>query len=144
LVALGCGPDYKTRAVVKGKVTMGGQPLTAGTVTFYGPHNIVSSASIQEDGSYEIKDAPIGDVKVSVKVNAPTAQAGPSKGGIPAWARQASKFEPKDANASGASIPLLSKIPEKVVRIPDKFGDPENSGLTYKVEKGEHVWDIKL
>ena len=78
MVVIGCGPDYKARAIVKGKVTSGKQALTTGTVTFYGPHEIISSAPINEDGTYEMNDAPIGDCKVTVKVSAPPG--GPKTG----------------------------------------------------------------
>ena len=38
----------------------------------------------------------------------------------------------------------MGKIPSKVVKIQDKFANPDSSGLTYKVEKGEHVYNIEL
>jgi hypothetical protein len=144
-VVIGCGPDYKARAVVKGKVTMGKQPLTAGTVTFFGPYNITTTAQIEEDGSYVMNDAPIGEVKVTVKVNAPPGGVGPGgKGGMPAWAKIAGADESKDPSGGGGAIPVLGKIPKKIVRIPDKFEKTETSGLTYKVEAGEHVYNIEL
>jgi hypothetical protein len=144
-IVIGCGPDYKARAVVKGKVTMGKQALTAGTVTFFGPYDIVSSAVIEEDGTYVMSDAPIGDCKVTVKVNAPPGGfGGGPKSGMPQWAKIAGADESKDPSGSGSAIPVLGKIPKKVIRIPDKFEKTETSGLTYKVEAGEHVYNIEL
>jgi len=144
-IVIGCAPDYKARAVVKGKVTMGKQALTSGTVTFFGPYNITTSAVIEEDGTYVMSDAPIGDVKVTVKVNVPPPGVGGpgGKGGIPAWAKMAGE-DSKDPTGATPGIPVLGKIPKKIVRIPDKFEKTETSGLTYKVEPGEHVYNIEL
>ncbi|MDB5312456.1 MAG: hypothetical protein JWO38_6658 [Gemmataceae bacterium] len=137
----GCGPDYKARAVVKGKVTVGGKPLTSGTVMFYGNNNnITSSAVIDTDGSYAMNDAPLGPVQVTVTVAGmppgPGIKYTPKKG--------LTDTESKNPSGEGESIPLMSKMPSTVVRIPDKFSKPETSGLTYTVEKGEHAHNIEL
>src|ERR1700687_74789 len=52
----------KGKATVTGKVTLNGQSLTAGTVTFIGGPNRVGSSIINSDGTYTVGDAPIGDV----------------------------------------------------------------------------------
>jgi hypothetical protein len=143
-IVVGCGPDYKARAVVKGKVTSGKQALTTGTVTFYGPHDIISSAPINEDGTYEMNDAPIGECKVTVKVNpVPGSGFGPktAKG---SWEKAAGGLVSKDPTGENPGIAIMGKIPAKVVKIQDKFANPDSSGLTYKVEKGEHVYNIDL
>ena len=141
MVVIGCGPDYKARAIVKGKVTSGKQALTTGTVTFYGPHEIISSAPINEDGTYEMNDAPIGDCKVTVKVSAPP---GGPKTGKSSWEKAAGGIVSKDPTGENPGIAIMGKIPSKVVKIQDKFANPDSSGLTYKVEKGEHVYNIEL
>jgi hypothetical protein len=41
-------------------------------------------------------------------------------------------------------IALMPEMPKHIVMIPDKFGKTETSGLTYKVEKGEHIHDIEM
>src|SRR6266446_5377533 len=64
----GCGTKYNARAVVKGKVTIGEKHLTAGTVAFFADGNRSGSGKIEEDGTYTISDAPIGDCKVTVSV----------------------------------------------------------------------------
>jgi len=143
-LAVGCGPDYRARAVVKGKVTMNNKKTTlpTGTVTFYGPNNIVSSAAIQPDGSYEMRDAPIGDVKIGVSVpKAPPGGFGKLQN-TPALKDKAK--EEKPADASEKRIPIMGAAPPSIVRIDDRFADPEKSGLTYTVTKGEQPHDIDL
>jgi len=57
----------KDRARVSGKVTLGGQPLPAGTVTFKSANSPLSTpASISEGGVYSTDRAPLGKNIVSV------------------------------------------------------------------------------
>jgi len=141
--ANGCGPNYKARAVVKGKVTMSKKPLTSGTVVFHHINGITSTAVIDTDGNYVMNDAPIGDVKVSVTVNLPPGMGPGPKTGRVDWTKATKGLESKDPEGDTA-IPLISKVPSKVVRIEDKYSKPETSGLSYKVEKGEQVYNIEL
>jgi len=139
----GCGPDYKSRAVVKGKVTIGKKALTTGTVMFYGKNGVTASAPIDTQGHYEMKDAPLGDCQITVTVTAlpmdPTVKARLSgKGSGPKMP------EMKNPEESSPDLPSAPTVPKEVVRIPDKFAKPETSGLQYKVEKGEHTHDIEL
>jgi hypothetical protein len=143
-LVIGCGPDYKARAVVKGKVTMAKKPLTSGTVMFYGPNNITSSAIIDENGDYAMNDAPIGDVTITVVVNAPPGMGAGPKGVAAEWKKVAGVGESKDPTGENPGIAIMSKLPTNVVRIDAKYGKPESSGLKYKVEKGEHTHNIEL
>jgi hypothetical protein len=138
----GCGPDYKARAVVKGKVTSGKKPLTTGTVMFYGPNNITSTAVIDENGDYVMNDAPIGECTITVTVTAPPGMGPGPKGGQQVWKKVGG--ESKDPTGELPSIPIMSKIPSNVVRIDAKYSKPDTSGLKYNVEKGEHTHNIEL
>jgi hypothetical protein len=142
-ISLGCGPNYKARATVKGKVTFGNKTLTSGTVMFYGKQNLTGQASIDKNGNYEMKDAPIGDVKVTVTVQKPPEGGiGRMKMGPAVGAVKDSKSVAPDG--SGRSISIMGEMPTEVVLIPEKYSQPDTSGLTYKVEKGEHVHNILL
>jgi hypothetical protein len=121
IVAFGCGPNYKARALVKGKVTDGHRNLTSGTIVFHSQDGITSTASIDPEGNYSMPDAPIGDVKITVTVSLP-----------PPRAFQELKDAPK------------ANIPTEVRPISEKYAKLETSPLTYKVEKGEHVHNIEL
>jgi hypothetical protein len=59
----GCGkPSYQLdTAPVKGKVTIDGQPLSSGYVTFVVSRGRASSAEIQPDGTFEMSTYEKGD-----------------------------------------------------------------------------------
>jgi hypothetical protein len=139
----GCTPGYKSRGTVKGQVTIGGKPLYAGTVTFTTADNRGGSATIDQSGNYVMGDAPVGDVKVTVtvpKVGGMVGMMG-GKAGPP----KSPAGEMKDPNNPGQSgTPQPAIDPKKIVPIPDKYASADTSGLTYKVEKGEQTFDIKL
>jgi hypothetical protein len=142
LLPTGCGPDYKARGVVRGKVTRAKKPLTTGTVMFYGNNGITASASIDLDGNYEMNDAPLGECKVTVTV--PTLPMDPTvrarlKGKGPAM-----PAGPTNPEESAAPAPPLAKIPKEVVPIDTKYSNSETSGLTFKVQKGEQTYNIDL
>jgi hypothetical protein len=140
----GCGPDYKSRGVVKGKVTTGNKNLTSGTVMFYGKNGITASAPIGEDGTYLMPDAPLGECKVTVTVNAlpfdPSVRAR-MKGGGPKMPQG-----PKDPNSSDGptELPSGAKAPSTIVPIDAKYSNPDTSGLSFTVQKGENTYDIPL
>jgi len=134
----GCGGASKGKAVVKGQVTIGGKPLYTGSVVFHTSDGRTGGAAIDQHGNYNMGDAPIGDVKVTVTASKTLGKPG---------ARPSTKNptgEMKDPNkpSEGSNEPPVD--PSKIVPIPDKYGDPEKSGLTYKVEKGEQTHNIDL
>jgi len=141
VLSAGCGPNYKARAVVKGKVTIGKDHLTTGTVMFHGKeHNMTGSAAIDKEGNYVMNDAPLGDVTVTVQVSSgPPGGIGRMK--LPPGMKDTKSVDP---SGSGKSISIMGDMPEHVVRIPGKYQNVETSGLTFKVEKGEQIHDIPL
>src|SRR5262245_6990748 len=104
-LSVGCGPNYKARATVKGKVTFGGKALTVGSVMFHGKDNLTGSATIDKDGNFVMNDAPIGEVKITVTVPKPPP------GGL------------ERLKAAAGRKPLKA----------DKSVDPEGSGRTISI-----------
>lgn len=142
LLTCGCGPDYKARGVVKGTVTTGKKLLTTGTVMFINKEGITGSASIEPDGTYEMKDAPLGECMVTV-----TVQTLPNDASV--RARLGGKGPqmpagPMNPDEAGPPAPPLAKIPKEVVPIDPKYSKAETSGLKFKVEKGEQTYNIEL
>jgi hypothetical protein len=137
----GCGGGKAERAKVKGHVKFFDKDLTAGTVAFTskdGSH--VGSTTIDMNGNYEISDAPVGDVIITVK--APTMMKGgmlKDKAKPPAGVP-----EMKGPGGDDTSFVPSSIDPSKIVQIPGKYGSVETSGLTYTVVKGEQTKDIVL
>jgi hypothetical protein len=145
LALAGCGPDYKARGTVKGKVTTGKQLLTTGTVVFHNSNGITSTAHIDTEGNYTMNDAPVGDVRITVTVNVPPPMMSKKIGPFAGPAGKAVKgMESKDPEGVNPGIAIMGKMPDKIVRIDDKYSNPDTSGLTYKVERGEHTYDIEL
>jgi len=142
LLASGCGPDYKARGAVKGKVTTGKKALTTGTVIFVNKDGVSASAHIDPQGNYDMQDAPLGECTVTVIVDAlpsdPSVRAR-LKGGGPKM-----PGELKNPEDTGPPPPPGGKIPKEVVPIDGKYAKPDTSGLTTKVEKGEQIFNIDL
>lgn len=147
LLPVGCGPNYKARAVVRGKVTTGGKHLTTGTVMFYGKDGVTGSATIDPDGNYEMRDAPLGECKVTVTV--PDLPMDPSvrarlegKGGGPKLPE--GPKPPPGAEMPGGPPPPAARVPKEVIPVDPKYSDPNTSGLNFTVKKGEQTYDIDL
>jgi hypothetical protein len=142
LLPTGCGPDFKSRGVVRGKVTVGKKPLTTGVVMFYAKSGVTASASIDPDGNYEMNDAPLGECLVTV-----TVQALPSDPMVRARLKSGSmKFPegPKDPTKESPDLPSAPRVPKEVVPIDIKYSSPGNSGLSFTVKKGEQTYNIEL
>jgi hypothetical protein len=156
-VSLGCGPNYKARGTVKGKVTIGTKHLTAGTVVFYGKEGgMTGTARIDKDGNYVMPDAPLGEVRITVTV--PDLPSG-TIAGVPVkmpgtkGKKDAKKLDKKldkkeaksvDPNDPSRFIPIMGEIPAEIVPIPDRYARVETSGLTFTVKSGEQTYDIPL
>jgi hypothetical protein len=144
LFAVGCGPDYKARGGVKGRVTVNKKPLTTGTVMFSNKNGVTGTAHIKTDGTYELNDAPVGECQVTVTVPAlpmdPTVKERlKGKGAGPKMP------EMKAPEGSGVELPSAPTVPKEVVPIDAKYSKPETSGLTITVEKGgTKTFDIDL
>lgn len=158
-----CGPRSGS---LSGKVTYKGEPLKGGTVTFLGPYTY--SAEIKLDGSYEVPKMYSGSYRIGVETESirgesdavgpyasgaatkgPPGMKLPVKGGqIPkdAATPPTSKL-PVDPSAFGYSQPKASAetdIKSRFVRIPKKYADPNESGLTYEFPGGTQTHNIDL
>jgi hypothetical protein len=134
---VGCGPNLRARATVKGKVTFANQPVTAGSVTFYGRDNLLGSATIDKDGNYVMKDAPLGEVKITVTV--PTLPPGGIERMKMGPAKEGKSVDP---SGSGKAIAIMGTMPDRYVPVSEKYAKVATSGLTYTVKKGEQTHDI--
>jgi hypothetical protein len=137
-MSVGCGPNYKARAIVKGKVSINGKALTVGNVMFYGANNMVGQAPISKEGTYVMNDAPLGAVNITV-----TVPKGPP-GGIARMKGFGKDTKSVDPEGSGKSISIMGDMPSIIVPIPDRFSNVDTSGLTFTVVRGEQTVDIDL
>jgi len=123
-----------------------GQPLPGGIVTFLTKDNHSVSATIQEDGTYEITKVPTGSVTICVETESLNPVMPPAQAGM--GVRKEQGFIMPESMRG--RVPKEMARPEeppltgKYVKIPKKFTDPEQSGLTYVVQRGKQVHDIEL
>ncbi len=126
----GCGggptsQTPKTGATVSGKITFSKIPLNVGQVTMHGKDlagkEYIQGSPIQEDGTYKVENAPLGEVKVSL-------------------------FIPPPAPAGPPIKPLAGEKPNPVskVNLPSQYTSPATSKITLTVKAGEQTFDINL
>jgi hypothetical protein len=134
LALVGCGGDT---ADVAGKVTFQGKPVVFGTVLVIGPDGVPKSGAIQPDGTYRVSSVKTGTARVTVS-------SPPPPGLIPAGKKprvgkeEADERMPADANNS-----VSPEVAKGWFPLPQKYADPELSGLTADVKAG-HPVDIGL
>jgi len=114
-------------AEVSGKVTYKDKPLGSGVVMFIGSHDN-ATGSIDASGNYIVAKAPVGPCKVAVQTFAP------SGGGT----------GPKGTATSSMTVEGAPPPPGPYVAIPEKYSDPNQSGLTFEVKGGKNTFPIKL
>jgi hypothetical protein len=143
----GCG----NTTTVKGQVLLDGQPLPGGILSFVpaagNPGNLMT-ATIQEDGSFVMTDAPIGPVAVSIanahlKPEDPQEKARRDRGEAPGGRRLARYWlRPKaiEQIAQQADAPKIGRF----VELPVKYYNPATSGITVKVKRGGDPVRIEL
>jgi hypothetical protein len=118
LVVAGCG---KRMGEVTGTVTYQGKALPSGQVTFFGADKQVIGGSSITEGKYKVPQVPPGPVKITVTTTPPPSP----------MVKNAPRPE-------GMPPPLDS------IAIPPKYGNPEQSGLTYEVKPGSQEHPIDL
>lgn len=116
----GCGAKS---GELTGRVTFQGKNLQQGTVLVASSSGSVHSGLIQSDGTYTIPGIPVGPAKIAV--NCP---------------------DPRDVKV----IPRKKeeKVPaadvSKWISIPEKYADPEKSGLSINIRPGTNTFPIDL
>jgi hypothetical protein len=127
LLLAGCGGP-KTGSV-SGRVTLEGDPLPSGRVTFFGEHGEVAGDDIGADGRYTVAKAPVGNVKVTVTTQPPPSTDKPD------LVMKMDKHE---------GTPKEMASDKKYVPIPPRYRDPDKSGLGLTVKEGEQDYNIDL
>jgi hypothetical protein len=118
LLCIGCSaPEKPELAPVRGKVSYRGKPLGTGTIVFApdslrGNSGPLARADIQADGSYQLK-------------------AGTLTGAPPGWHRVTV------AAVADTPQPPGQKMANPRTLLPEKYRDPELSGLSCEVQAGK-------
>jgi hypothetical protein len=114
LLAAGCGRETTPQVVVRGKICYRGVALRSGTVVFTpdaarGTTGPLASAELQSDGSYALR-------------------TGQALGAVPGWHRVTVLALESGTRPAPTQPRLL---------LPEKYCDPELSGLTCEVKAGQ-------
>jgi hypothetical protein len=120
----------KRTAEVEGRVTYKGAPLPEGVVLFLAEDRRQDIGSINPDGTYVVKHAPLGRNKVSVQTLPSVPESVPA-------VRVRNEPEKK-------GMPTGDKSPARSVPIPARYANTDTSGLTFTVQEGSNRYDIEL
>lgn len=124
----GCGGSGL--ATVEGKVTVDGQPVSAGRVVFRsadGKSTVI--AKIATDGSYRALNVPQEAMNVTV--------AGLSKFERSRIQHGVKGKRTSESKARAAAIESSPKVPEK-------YQNPDASGLTFTAQSGTNTYNIEI
>jgi len=134
ILASGCGTSKTASASLSGKVSYGGAPVTAGTVTFYGKDGGTYPMAIGSDGSYFASELPPGEGALTVETesaNKKNAQTYGGRGG------KGMAMSPKPEGSGGTET-------GPYVKIPAKYAAKETSNLTVTIARGKNTHDLNL
>jgi hypothetical protein len=127
----GCASATST---VSGKITYRGQPLTNGAVTIYSATGGVHSAMADAGGCYSISGVARGPAKITVTAHPP----------VPLGFQKAQAHPAFQVVLPGNGSNAAPSKALDYVRIPEKYGRVEQSGLRLEVAGGQHTFDISL
>lgn len=123
----GCGRP-PTTAVVRGRVSVAGEPLSGGLIRFYARDTPArwSGATIEADGTYAVPDVPLGECVITVDTS--------NLKGLPRPQRVATASDAGDASA-----------PQPEYRpIAAQYADVKSSPLAVEVKPGGNVHDFQV
>jgi len=138
LVLAGCS----SQGTITGKVTYQGKPLASGTVTFVPEQGGHAVSTDIHNGEYKVLKIAPGPAKIAVSIPSRPAEVASfiQKMQPPSPEMKGKKAPPTSPPAGG---PKSAKAPP-ATPFPNKFTDPNTSGLTYTVRGGSQVFDIDL
>ncbi len=152
IVAVGCSSE----GTVSGKVSYKGQPLKGGTIIFFPEKGTGNYQSvIGADGTYSVSKLPIGPAKISVAVA--TSGVNPAvfqqrRGGVAKGPEKGLKSRMTDEAKKELETEIKENAPKRgggpytgySSPLPEKYANPDSSGLTIEVTGGKQKHDINM
>lgn len=134
VVVSGCGPGVGN---LTGKVTYKGKTVASGSVILIAADGIPKYSPIQPDGGFRFESVPAGEVKLGV--NSPNPAPDPDKLAMSApGAKRGGREQQDPITATPTSDPKLW------FPIPVELGDPNKSGISTKLKRGDNNFNIEL
>jgi len=129
LLAVSCQSRGVNSAVVSGKVTYKGAPVTGGKVTFHSPTAGPVPGPINPDGTYSFGGVAPGEMKVTVETES---------------ARQAASMDYTKMMKPPAGMKESATPTPVYVPIPAKYANEATTPLTVKVASGNNTINLEL
>jgi hypothetical protein len=135
LATCGCG---KGVGDVSGRVHYKGTTVVYGTVVLAGSDGIPHRGDIQEDGTFAVFDVPAETVRVGVLSPNPTSSLATAK-------KLPQELRPEMLEKRGMILQTgTARKPKGWIPLPKQYENPNSSGLTMQVTKGQNTQDIEL
>lgn len=134
----GCGG--RGMGQVKGKVSVGGQPINNGTIMFYPAEGPGAVGEIGQDGTYTLRTHKPGDGAVigTHKVAIHATSVGPGT-------LEAPKSLDDELRDPAAGKAVRNLVPGKITwLVPEKYSTPNESPLTAEVKAGQNTIDFDI
>jgi hypothetical protein len=126
------GPEVplpETGASLEGKITYGGEPVPLAAVIIVPVSRGEGTTGFaDDDGHFKVANVPTGEVKIAV-------DSGPARGQMMGRAMAGT-----DPNAKGGK----KAVPPKIVDVPKKYQNPDTSGFTTTIQKGQNTFNIEI
>jgi hypothetical protein len=119
----------QTGATLEGTVTYGSEELQFAQITVSGGGAVVTGV-IGEDGRYKVENVPVGEVTIGVNPKAAMSQFQTAQ-------MQGGAYKGLDGKGRGRTT-------VKFVDVPEKFYDPQSSGIKTNVSAGTNKFDITV
>jgi hypothetical protein len=142
----GCGPSRPAVTPVGGRITLGGQPVTTGAITFYPVKGRPAAGLIGPDGSYTLGTFAQGDGAIpgshavvieSRKVSLPKTQPPTPSAALPANLSD-------DIRQELEAGPSLFAPGEVTWLVPEKYAAQATTPLRAEVNPGQNVIDFDI
>jgi hypothetical protein len=134
LVAPGCGVP---RARVHGTLKYEGKPLGGANLTFFSADNATFPVRTRSDGTYQVDRVPQGTVRVSVQMPQRRSKSRPEP-------KAAQKANEEAGIKSWQERPQLDEPAAPRIKLPDRYGNPETSELSFELKEPDQDYSIDL
>ena len=119
----------ETGATLEGTVKYGNDQLQFAQVQVLGADKM-ATGRIDEEGRYRVDNCPTGDVKIGVNTMA-------AMGEYRSKTMQGGLYKGPEAKGKG-------KVNLRFIDVPEKYADPNKSGIRTTVNSGSNTYDIVI